>query len=343
MSVRVLVAMSGGVDSSVAAAMLVDQGYDVTGVTLRLWGGEADQGCCSISDVHDARRVADQLGIDHHVFNFSEDFDRHVVEPFARDHAVGRTPNPCIECNRHLKFDLLVERADVLGFEKIATGHHARIVERSAGIRRLHRGADPAKDQSYVLAMLDQSTLRRCLFPVGDLQKTEVRELAASAGLRTAAKSESQDICFIRSDEGRSGFLESRIDFHPGEVVDTDGNRVGSVEAVQLVTIGQRKGLGIAGGAPPRYVVEVDLPAARVTVGSLADLDCNFSSVERIEWSHQRVEGILSVQSSAHGEPAAGVVTSDEVEWMSPHRRIAAGQSVAFYDGDDIVGSAVAI
>jgi tRNA U34 2-thiouridine synthase MnmA/TrmU len=122
----VLVAMSGGVDSSVAAAMLVDQGYDVTGVTLRLWGGEADRGCCSISDVHDARRVADQLGIDHHVFNFAEDFDRHVVEPFARDHAAGRTPNPCIECNRHLKFDLLVKRADVLGFSQIATGHHAR-------------------------------------------------------------------------------------------------------------------------------------------------------------------------------------------------------------------------
>src|SRR6185436_18584474 len=173
--VKVMVAMSGGVDSSVAAALLVRDGWDVVGVTMRLWGGESDTGCCSVADVDDARRVAQQLGIDHVVFNFSADFDAHVVAPYVADHAAGRTPNPCIECNRHLKFDRLLRRADALGFDAIATGHHAQVVERADGLRRVARGADRAKDQSYVVHMLDQATLARTRFPVGHLTKAEVR------------------------------------------------------------------------------------------------------------------------------------------------------------------------
>ncbi len=338
---EVLVAMSGGVDSSVAAERLVEAGYDVTGVTMRLWGGEADRGCCSISDVHDARRVADQLGIEHHVFNFSDDFDRHVVEPFARDHARGRTPNPCIECNRHLKFDLLLRRADVLGFERVATGHHARIVD-DDGVLRLRRGADPVKDQSYVLHMLDQAALARCLFPIGHLDKSEVRAIAERAGLRTASKAESQDVCFIRSDEGRAGFLSSRIDYTPADVVDRDGAVVGSVDAVQLVTIGQRKGLGTAGGTSPRYIVDVDVEAARVTIGERGELDSEYTPVTGVAWSHAPIEEPVLVQCSAHGDVARARVSDGRVAWDEPHRRVAPGQSVVFYLGDLVVGGATA-
>ncbi|HIM66742.1 MAG TPA: tRNA 2-thiouridine(34) synthase MnmA, partial [Acidimicrobiia bacterium] len=172
---RVMVAMSGGVDSSVAAAMMIDAGHEVVGVTLRLWGGESDSGCCAVSDVDDARRVADALGIDHHVFNLGDDFDRHVVAPYVADHAAGRTPNPCIECNRHIKFDRLLHRARSLGFERLVTGHHARVVERADGTRRIARAADHKKDQSYVLHMLDQDRLAGLELPVGDLTKDQVR------------------------------------------------------------------------------------------------------------------------------------------------------------------------
>src|SRR3954463_13597881 len=200
---RVLVAMSGGVDSSVAALVLRDAGHDVVGATMKLWGGSSDSGCCSVADVEDARRVAQQLGIDHHVFNFTEDFDRHVVEPYVAAHASGRTPNPCIECNRHLKFDRFLRRATQLGFDAVATGHHAQIVSVD-GRWRLRRGADEAKDQSYVLHMLDQSTLARTLWRVGTMTKAEVRARAVELGLRTAAKPDSQDVCFVSSTAGRA-------------------------------------------------------------------------------------------------------------------------------------------
>ncbi|HTW97246.1 MAG TPA: asparagine synthase-related protein, partial [Acidimicrobiales bacterium] len=184
---RVLVAMSGGVDSSVAAALLLDEGHEVVGATMKLWGGTGDSGCCSLADVTDARRVADQLGIDHHVYNFTEDFEHDVVAPYAGAHAAGRTPNPCVECNRHLKFDRFLARARRLGFDCIATGHHARVVRGRPGVASLRRGRDAAKDQSYVLSCLTAEQLAHVWLPIGELSKDEVRAIAAERGLATAA------------------------------------------------------------------------------------------------------------------------------------------------------------
>ena len=206
--------MSGGVDSSVAAAVLVDQGHDVTGVTLRLWGGESDSGCCSVGDVEDAREVASALGIDHHVFNMTDEFETHVVKPYVAAHAAGQTPNPCIECNRHIKFSGLLAAADRLGFDRLATGHHVRARATESGPQLL-RGVDAAKDQSYVLSMLTPDQLARLVFPVGELTKAEVRQVAAARGLRTAGKAESQDTCFISSTIGRRRFLAERTPLSP--------------------------------------------------------------------------------------------------------------------------------
>src|SRR6185437_9139516 len=265
---RVLVAMSGGVASSVAAALLVEQGHEVVGATLKLWGGESDSGCCSVADVEDARRVAQQLGIDHHVFNLTEDFDRHVVTPYVGEHAAGRTPNPCIECNRTIKFDRLLRRAERLGFDRLATGHHARVARtHGGGPFSLRRGVDDAKDQSYVLSMLGQGELARVLFPVGEMTKDEVRANARRLGLRTAGKPDSQDVCFIGSAEGREGFLSQRVALHAAEVVDGEGRPAGSVDAVELVTVGQRRGMGHGSDGKRRYVTQVDVAGRRVTVG----------------------------------------------------------------------------
>ncbi|MEX2626197.1 MAG: tRNA 2-thiouridine(34) synthase MnmA, partial [Ilumatobacteraceae bacterium] len=269
---RVMLAMSGGVDSSVAAAILRDEGHEVVGVTMRLWGGESDTGCCSVSDVDDARRVAQQLDIDHLVFNFGDDFDADVVAPYVQAHAEGITPNPCVECNRHVKFDRLAERAALLGFDAVATGHHARVGLDADGRRTLERGADRDKDQSYVVHMLDQSQLARTLFPVGHLDKAEVRRRAAELGLRTASKPDSQDVCFITSTGGRETFLGHRIPLRSATVVDTAGREVGEVPAVEMVTIGQRRGIGLPGGGPKRYVLDVDVAGRKVVVGADADL-----------------------------------------------------------------------
>jgi tRNA-specific 2-thiouridylase len=330
------------VDSSVAAALLRDQGHDVVGVTLKLWGGESDTGCCSVSDVEDARRVAQQLGIDHHVFNFGDDFTRHVVEPYVAAHAAGSTPNPCVECNRHLKFDRLLDRSVALGFEAIATGHHARIVEHPDGTLRVARGADHGKDQSYVLHMLDQAQMSSTLFPVGEMTKDDVRAAAARLGLRTADKPDSPDVCFITSSSGRVGFLGDRLDLHPGEVVDGDGRAIGRVDAVELVTVGQRKGLGVAGAGERRFAVAVDVPRRRVTVGSEHDLNCDVTPIVDLAWTAEPVDGELLIQTSAHGRPARAQVVEAEVRWQEPHRKVAAGQSVVFYDGNEVVGSGTA-
>jgi tRNA-uridine 2-sulfurtransferase len=352
---RVLAALSGGVDSSVAAARLLAAGHDVVGVTMKLWGGESDTGCCSVSDVDDARRVAQQLGIDHHVWNFGDDFEQRVVEPYVDAHRRGVTPNPCIECNRHLKFDRLLRRADAVGFDAVATGHHARIVERPDGTRRLARGADAAKDQSYVLYVLGQDELARTLLPVGDMTKAEVRAEAEAMGLRTATKPDSQDVCFVTSASGRQGFLGARIELRPGRIVDEAGRDVGSVDAVELVTVGQRRGLGLPGGGAPRYVVDVDVPAATVRVGPESALLADHVELDRVVWAAGPVSGRFDAQCSAHGAPrpatvgpdgAAGTVSGDRadqvvVRFDDAHRRVAAGQSVVLYDGDQVVGGGV--
>jgi len=268
--VKVLALMSGGVDSSVAAALLQSQGHDVTGVTLRLWGGETDSGCCSVADVEDARRVAAQLGIPHYVFNLSDDFGAAVVEPYVSAYANAQTPNPCVECNRSIKFGRALDRALTLGFDAVATGHHARVGRDPDGIYRLRRGADPAKDQSYVLYMLGQRELARSLLPVGELTKADVRLVAGELGLRTATKPESMDVCFIARGE-RSRFLAARTPVRPGPVVDSAGTVLGSHDGVHRFTIGQRRGHGVAVGVA-RYVVDLDPITATVTIGSEADL-----------------------------------------------------------------------
>lgn len=349
---RVLVAMSGGVDSSVAAALLLDAGHSVTGATMKLWGGPSDSGCCSVADVDDAARVAQQLGIAHHVFNFSSEFDRDVVEPYVAAHAAGRTPNPCVACNRHLKFDRLLQRAAMLGFDAVATGHYARISppEPAQPRWRLLRGLDPSKDQSYVLHMLDQSTLPRILLPVGALAKSEVRARAASLGLRTAAKPDSQDVCFISRTGGREAFLGARIPLRAGTVVDTGGQVVGSVAAVELVTVGQRRGLGQAGGPPTRaerrYALGVDMDSATVTVGPLEALLTDRVAVDGLRWcaAPPAPRSGLQVQLSAHGRPAgAGWDGASAFHLDEPVRAVAPGQSVVVYRGDEVLGAGVAV
>ena len=345
---KVMVAMSGGVDSSVAAALLARDGHEVVGVTMRLWGGESDTGCCSVSDVDDARRVAQQLDIDHVVFNFTEDFDVGIVSPYVQAHADGVTPNPCIECNRRVKFARLAERADVLGFDAVATGHHAR-VGRGHGRWTLERGADRAKDQSYVVHMLGQRQLARTLFPVGTFaDKAELRALAGSLGLRTAAKPDSQDVCFITSTGGRLEFLGRRLSLHPAQVVDTAGTPLGTVAAVELVTIGQRRGLGVPGGGPKRFVVDIDRAAGTVVVGSEDELLQPETRVDGVAWVDGPVVGDMLVQCSAHGTPRPATLVATPggaaVRWRRPERRVAPGQSVVFYDLSDtrVLGGGIA-
>ena len=343
---RVLVAMSGGVDSSVAAALMIEQGHEVAGATLKLWGGDSDSGCCSVADVDDARRVAQQLGIDHYVFNFGDDFDRHVVEPYVRSHQALTTPNPCVECNRHIKFDRLLRRADALGFDAIATGHHVRLVTLD-GHLALGRAVDRAKDQSYVVHMLGEDVLRRCLFPVGELSKAEVRARAAALGLRTADKAESMDVCFVaKTGGGRRTFLGDRIPLRPARVVDRSGTVVGSVDAIELVTIGQRKGLGGLGGTERRYVVDIDRQRTEVVVGSLDDLLVDSVELHTLTvlGPHVRLDGGVQVQSSAHANAVEATfdAATATVHFETPGPRIAPGQTVVLYRRDTVVAGGIA-
>ena len=337
---RVLAAMSGGVDSSVAAALLLDAGHDVVGVTMRLWEGDVDTGCCSVAEIDDARRVAQQLGIDHWVFRFTDDFEARVVEPYAAAHAAGLTPNPCIECNRHVKFDRLLRRATQLGFDAVATGHHARL-RRDGPHVRLLRGADPAKDQSYVLYVLGQRQLERCLFPVGEITKAEVRARAAELGLRTAAKPDSVEVCFVTASGGREQLLRSRVGLRPGRVVDTSGELVGHVDATELVTVGQRRGLG-AGGGGRRYALSVDPTEGTVVVGRLDELMTESVRLTNLTWVGDAAAGSVLAQSSAHGAAVEADFDGDIVRFAQPHRRVAPGQSVVLYCGDDVLGGGIA-
>jgi tRNA-uridine 2-sulfurtransferase len=358
--------MSGGVDSSVAAALLLEQGHEVVGATMKLWGGPSDSGCCSVADVEDASRVCQQLGIAHHVFNFTSEFERDVVAPYVAAHAEARTPNPCIACNSHLKFDRFLERARLLGFDFMATGHHAR-VSRCGGEWELRRGRDAAKDQSYVLYMLGQDQLEQVRLPIGELTKADVRALAAGMSLRTAAKPDSQDVCFISRDGGRERFLAERIQVRPGRLVSKSGDELGQVDALELVTIGQRRGLGLSAPSPEgrRYVVEVDLSERTATVGDLTDLLVEPIRVAGMRWVAAPAPAGARVQAqlSAHGRPVWGrwepgvgpagagleepARDGGEVVLDEPARRAAPGQAVVLYrpgpDGDIVLGGGTAL
>jgi tRNA-specific 2-thiouridylase len=344
--------MSGGVDSSVAAALLVEAGHDVMGATLKLWGGPSDSGCCSVADVDDARRVAQQLGIAHHVFDLSEEFEAAVVSPYVAAHASARTPNPCIECNRHIKFDRLLARTRRLGFDALATGHHARVERADHGSYRLLRGVDGEKDQSYVLSMLGQDQLSAVVLPVGVLTKAAVRARAAALGLRTAEKPDSQDVCFIASTEGRRGFLERRLSLRPGSVVDAaSGAVVGETDAVELVTVGQRRGMGHGADGQRRYVVSVESTTRRVLVAGAAAALVERVALEpgSLAWADRPLgPGARAVaQVSAHGRPTACTFERDPtcaVVFAAAQRPVAPGQTIALYDADDpevVVGSGI--
>ena len=325
-----------------AAGLLLEEGHEVIGATLKLWGGVSDSGCCSVADVDDARRVAQMLGIDHHVFNYTEEFERHVVVPFVEGHASGLTPNPCIECNRHIKFDLLFERAQRLGFDAVATGHHAQVVER-AGRRYLTRGADAAKDQSYVLGFLRESQLAMLRLPIGALTKDVVRSHAERLGLRTWNKPDSQDVCFIEASKGREVFLRQRINVTPAKIVDrATGEVLGEVPAAELVTVGQRRGIGAGTDGEKRYVAAVDVVAQRVEVGTLDEIMVTELALEAssVSFSHDvLVDGtVVLVQCSAHGRARFATVNSSP-RWSltlhAPDRPVAPGQTVVFYRPDD--------
>jgi tRNA-specific 2-thiouridylase len=341
--------MSGGVDSSVAAAVLRDEGHEVVGCTLRLWGGESDSGCCSAADVDDARRVAQVLGIDHHVFNLAEEFDAQVVDPYVAAHASGTTPNPCVECNRSIKFGALLARAERLGFETVATGHHARVTATRAGFE-LRRGHDVAKDQSYVLGFLTSGVLARVLLPIGTMTKAEVRERAHALGLRTAAKPDSQEVCFIPRGR-RGGFLASRATLTPAAVVDRGtGANLGTVPAIELVTVGQRRGIGHGPDGQPRFVADVDVTTATVLVGRRDDIAVTELDVDRgsVTWARGALDdgAPVLVQTSAHGTPALATMrlaASARLELEAPTRPVAAGQLAVLYAAGDpelVLGSA---
>jgi tRNA-specific 2-thiouridylase len=330
--------MSGGVDSSVAAGLLIEQGHDVVGATLKLWGGVSDSGCCSVADVDDARRVAQMLGIDHHVFNYTEEFERHVVAPFVAAYVAGQSPNPCIECNRHIKFDLLFERARRLGFDAVATGHHAQVLARD-GAHFLVRGADDQKDQSYVLGYLTEDRLATLLLPIGDMNKSDVRAHAERLGLRTWDKPDSQDVCFIEASKGREVFLRQRIDLTAAVIVDgVSGEEIGATASAELMTVGQRRGVLPARDGERRFVSKVDLDAGRVEVGRLEDILVNEIALDAssLSFSHaELVDGAaVLAQWSAHGVAQSATLRHGSrwrLELDEPARPVAAGQSVVFY------------
>ncbi|KAA0081121.1 tRNA 2-thiouridine(34) synthase MnmA [Mycolicibacterium sp. P9-64] len=350
---RVLVAMSGGVDSSVAAARMVDAGHDVVGVHLALSSAPGtlrtgSRGCCSKEDAGDARRVADILDIPFYVWDFADRFKEDVIDDFVESYARGETPNPCVRCNEKIKFSALYARALALGFDAVATGHYARLSD-----GRLRRAVDGDKDQSYVLGVLTAEQLRHAVFPIGDTPKPQIREEAASRGLAVADKPDSHDICFIPSGDTQA-FLGARIGVRRGSVVDGGGTVLAEHDGVHGFTIGQRKGLGIAGPGPdgrPRYVTGIDAESGTVHVGDAAELDVWKLTGERpVFTSGFEPTGPVEceVQVRAHGGLATAVAELRDgvlvADLRSPLRGVAPGQTMVLYrrdpDGDEVIGSA---
>ena len=354
MKKKVMVAMSGGVDSSVAAVLLRDQGYDICGATLKLFSDEdvlsscsRTLTCCSLEDVEDARSVCHKLGIEHFVFNFKEAFQDQVMQKFKRAYVEGSTPNPCIDCNRYIKFSKLIQRAILMEKDFIATGHYARIeFDNASGRYLLKRAADLSKDQSYVLYVLSQHDLSRTLLPLGEMMKTRVREIAEKRDLVNARKPDSQDICFVK-DGDYAGFLENKmgVESKSGNFIDTEGNIIGEHKGIIHYTVGQRKGLGIALGKPA-YVTSKNKESNTVTIGGEEDLysktlkasDLNMIAVEKLtspmkakvktRYSQKETEAII------HPEEEDTIV----VEFINNQRAITPGQAVVFYDGDIVIG-----
>ena len=347
---RVLAAMSGGVDSAVAAARAQDAGHDVTGVHLALSSNPQSfrtgaRGCCTLEDARDARRAADVIGIPFYVWDLAERFRADVVDDFVAEYAAGRTPNPCVKCNEKIKFAAVLDKALALGFDAVCTGHYARIVD-----GRLLRAVDEAKDQSYVLGVLTAEQVAGAMFPLGSSTKDDVRREAAQRGLAVAAKPDSHDICFI-ADGDTAGFLQAHLGSAPGPIVDRAGEQVGDHDGAYAFTVGQRRGLRIgrpAADGRPRYVLDVSPVTNTVTVGSAEDLDVHALTAIRPRWSGPAPVGPVEclAQVRAHGEAVPAVAWCDDagedvqVELRRPMRGVAPGQAVVLYDGDVVIGSA---
>jgi tRNA-specific 2-thiouridylase len=341
--------MSGGVDSSVAAALLAEQGHDVIGLSMQLYdqrGGESFGSCCTLDDLHDARRVASSLGIPHYILNFEKQFEETVIANFVREYAAGRTPIPCAHCNSDLKFSTLLDRARGFGAAHVATGHYARVERRADGRWLLRRSADRDKDQSYFLFSLTQQQLARAAFPVGDLTKPRVREEARRLGLNVAEKPDSQEICFVPDRDYASFVVKKNPEVaRHGAIVDEQGQKIGEHAGVHRYTVGQRKGLGVAAPAP-LYVLKLEADSGTVVVGPREALERTTLTASGVNWiSCDAPEEWTRVEAQIRHrhQPAAGRVRAlpngrAELEFDRPQTAITPGQAVVFYDGDIVVG-----
>ena len=346
---RIVVAMSGGVDSSVAAALLVEQGHDVIGLSMQLYDQSGDGSfgsCCTLDDLNDARRVASAIGIPHYILNFERQFQESVVSNFVREYAAGRTPLPCAHCNSDLKFATLLERALALDAERVATGHYARVSRSAEGRMMLHRGIDADKDQSYFLATLTQDQLACASFPVGHLTKTEVRAYAHRLGLRVADKPDSQEICFV-PDGDYAAFISKQEPAvaRAGSIVDGAGHTLGTHAGVHRFTVGQRKGLGISGPAPV-YVLKIEAESGTVTVGPRAALERETVTASQVNWisgvapdgwRHAAAQ-IRHRHTAAPGRVRASEGNRAEFVFDEPQVAVTPGQAVVFYAGDVVLG-----